>query len=660
MKTFPLFKVHVQTEEALANIKTVFESGFINEGVQVTELMHALSVILGSDQLILMNSCTSALTLALHLAGVGPGDEVITTPMTCVATNTPIANSRAKIVWADINPETGLIDVMSVANKITRNTRAVMAVAWAGTPPELAALQQLCQNYGIKLILDAAHAFGAWYGSVNSKAPIHACADYTCFPGTTVVYTQDGNKKIKDIKEGDLVLTASGDYKPVISHLVKKYKGEWTTFKAGQARISATSDHPVKICRNNIDDYVPIGEVAEGDYAYVRTIKCSRCSNLIPYYMSVCKTCYIHHNRSNEKRDQMRQIALSRSKLPKRQTSRMIHHEKHVSPVMEKYRIDGYRVIPMIYAFPDFLALKENKIIAVEVESGCTINERKLHKYERIGDDTYDDIVWHTVGERNEVSCKHQYEIVGSFAKVRVWNISKHHYRNRMRTVHNLTVADNPTYVAGNILVHNCYSFQAIKHFTTGDGGALVCSSKEDYRRAKSLKWFGLDRDHAKDDKGNWKGQQWDVNIVEAGYKFNMNNVCAAIGLSQVKYIDNILNAHRHNASLYKSYLGFGRSKHVVPLDSPAYAISSYWVYPMRVVDGNRDELITKLNAEGIMAGLVHVPNDTYTAFEGVKADLPGVREFARKQFNLPCGWWITPEDVLHIATRVKKLCGDL
>lgn len=384
MKTFPLFKVHVQTEEALANIKAVFESGFINEGIQVTELTVALSKILNSEQLILTNSCTSALTLALHLAGVRPGDEVITTPMTCVATNTPIVATGAKIVWADIDPESGLIDVMSVANKITRNTRAVMAVTWAGTPPELAALQQLCKSYGIKLILDAAHAFSAWYGGARSEQPIHMCADYTC------------------------------------------------------------------------------------------------------------------------------------------------------------------------------------------------------------------------------------------------------------------------------------YSFQAIKHFTTGDGGALICSSKEDYKRSKSLKWFGLDRDRAKDEKGNWKGQQWDVDIVEPGYKFNMNNVCAAIGLSQVDHINEIINKHRHNASLYQSYLGFDRSKHVKPLEIPRGAISSYWVYPMRVVNGNRDELIAKLNAEGIMAGLVHVPNDTYTAFEGVKADLPGVREFARKQFNLPCGWWITPEDVLHIATRVKKLCGDL
>ena len=379
MKTYPLFKVHVPVNEAITNIKTVFESGFINEGAQVTQLTQELSELLCSDQLLLLNACTSALTLALRLAGVGPGDEVITTPMTCVATNTPIANSGAKIVWADVGATDGLINAADVARKITPKTKAVMAVAWAGTPPCLASLQLLCEQRGIKLILDAAHAFGAWYGRTNNKAPIHTYADYTC------------------------------------------------------------------------------------------------------------------------------------------------------------------------------------------------------------------------------------------------------------------------------------YSFQAIKHFTTGDGGALICKSADDFKRAKSLKWFGLDRDHAKDEKGNWKGQQWDVNIHEAGYKFNMNNVCAAIGLAQIKYANEILNKHRHNANLYDAYLG-GRSKNIEKLDRPTDALSSFWVYPMRVINGMRDDLIVKLNAEGIMAGLVHVPNDDYTVFDDVRTNLPGVREFSATQFNLPCGWWLNDDDVKYISARVLDL----
>jgi dTDP-4-amino-4,6-dideoxygalactose transaminase len=205
---------------------------------------------------------------------------------------------------------------------------------------------------------------------------------------------------------------------------------------------------------------------------------------------------------------------------------------------------------------------------------------------------------------------------------------------------------------------YTCYSFQAIKHFTTGDGGALVCNNYDDFMRSKALKWFGLDRDRAKDDKGNWKGQQWDVDIVEAGFKYNMNNVSAAIGLSQLPYIDNVMYAHRRNAALYdKLFENFDYVRTNFRVEG---AESSHWVYAMQVVPDmcrlSRDELLKQLNAEGIMAGVVHVPNDNYTCFKEFKKELPGVRQFADNQFSLPCGWWLNEEDVRYIAQRVKEL----
>lgn len=78
------------------------------------------------------NSCTSALDLALHLIGVGAGDEVITTPQTCTATTGVIVNRGAVPVWADVDPLTGLIDPGCVARLVTPKTRAIMAVDWAG------------------------------------------------------------------------------------------------------------------------------------------------------------------------------------------------------------------------------------------------------------------------------------------------------------------------------------------------------------------------------------------------------------------------------------------------------------------------------------------------------------------------------------------------
>ena len=117
MTEYPMFKVHMDVEAALAELRTVLESGFVNEGVQVSALQRAVAEFLGVKQLVLTNSCTSALTLALKLCGVAPGSEVVTTPMTCVATNTPIDNLGGTVVWADIDPETASIDAGDVERR---------------------------------------------------------------------------------------------------------------------------------------------------------------------------------------------------------------------------------------------------------------------------------------------------------------------------------------------------------------------------------------------------------------------------------------------------------------------------------------------------------------------------------------------------------------
>src|SRR5437773_2420671 len=150
--SYPMFRVHMDTQAALGELRTVFESGFVNEGLQVAAFHKAVCEFLGVDRLVLTNSCTSALTLALKLAGVEPGAAVVTTPMTCVATNTPIKNLGGEIVWADIDPNTASIDPGDVDRKLTPATRAIMCVAWAGTPCDLDALDALAKRRGVALI----------------------------------------------------------------------------------------------------------------------------------------------------------------------------------------------------------------------------------------------------------------------------------------------------------------------------------------------------------------------------------------------------------------------------------------------------------------------------------------------------------------------------
>lgn len=151
--SIPLFKV-TMAADAAARVSDVLASGYIGQGPLCEEFEAQLAPVLGTPAPpLLMNSCTSAIDLALHLIGVGPGDEVITTPMTCTATNSPIVTRGARPVWADIDPATGLISPADVARKQTPKTKAVIAVDWGGAPCDYAALR----SFGLPVIQDAAH-----------------------------------------------------------------------------------------------------------------------------------------------------------------------------------------------------------------------------------------------------------------------------------------------------------------------------------------------------------------------------------------------------------------------------------------------------------------------------------------------------------------------
>ncbi len=370
---YPLFKVHINTEDALRNLRNVFESGFLNEGEQVTQFKVKLEEYFDHSNLVPLNSCTSALTLALILSGVEEGSEVIVPSMTCVASITPIHNVGGKVVWADINSETGNVNIEDVKKKITNKTKAVLCVNWAGLPCDLESLHDICRENGLRLIQDAAHSLGS------------------------------------------------------------------------------------------------------------------------------------------------------------------MHKSKHVCH------------------FADF----------------------------------------------------------------------------------------------------TCYSFQAIKHITTGDGGVLICDSTEDYERAKKLKWFGFDRDGCKDEKGEWKGQRWSVDINESGYKFYMNNVAAAIGLSQIDSMDSVVSKHKRNAKIYAK--SFENVDGVTPLKFSENSDPAFWVYTL-LVNKNRDEIVSRLNEIGIGAALVHVPCHIYTCFKDSLCDLPGTDAFYGNQISLPCGWWLDETDIENIATELKGM----
>lgn len=219
----PLFKVHVPANIGQV-IQEVFETGFITEGKQTDEFEQELAERFQNPYTAVVNSGTSALTLAYKLAGVGPGTEVISSPMTCMATNEPIQTLGGNIVWADIDPQTGNIDPQSVARKITEKTVAVSAVHWSGLPFNLEEINRVCRsaNPKIKIIEDAAHAFGASYHG-HTIGSNHGLSDYCCFSfqaikhlttvdgGAITVHNEDDHARIKRLRWFGLDRKFKGD-----------------------------------------------------------------------------------------------------------------------------------------------------------------------------------------------------------------------------------------------------------------------------------------------------------------------------------------------------------------------------------------------------------------------------------------------------------------
>lgn len=188
-----------------------------------------------------------------------------------------------------------------------------------------------------------------------------------------------------------------------------------------------------------------------------------------------------------------------------------------------------------------------------------------------------------------------------------------------------------------------CFSFQAIKHLTTGDGGALAVSSKSLYDRGKKLRWFGLDR--------TFVGPKWTQDIVESGFKYHMNNMNAAIGLLQMQDIRMRLTKYNKNAIYYNKNISNPKVRKPVVAQNVE---PSWWLYTVQVDDPQA--LKTHLEARGIASDIVHVRNDNYTCFNYCKRpNLPGVKEFDERHLCIPIGWWLGILDY----TRVVKALNE-
>jgi len=164
-------------KEEIEEVTESLVSGWITTGPKVREFENEVCDYLGCRKAVAVNSCTSALHMALAVENISRGDEVITSPFTFVSTVNVIEYQGAKPVLADINEDTFNLDPVNLEEKINKNTKAIIPVHYGGQSCEMDEIMEISEKYDLKVIEDAAHAFGAEYRGKK----VGTVGDYTCF-----------------------------------------------------------------------------------------------------------------------------------------------------------------------------------------------------------------------------------------------------------------------------------------------------------------------------------------------------------------------------------------------------------------------------------------------------------------------------------------------
>ncbi|MBM4294153.1 MAG: UDP-4-amino-4,6-dideoxy-N-acetyl-beta-L-altrosamine transaminase [Deltaproteobacteria bacterium] len=164
-------------EEDIGEVAAVLRSEWLTTGPQVKEFEEAVARFVGARHAVAVSNGTAALHAAVYALGIGPGDEVIAPPMTFVATANAVVFQGGLPVFADVEPDTLLLDPARVEAKIGPRTRAIIAVDYAGQPCDYEALRAIAGRHGLDLVADACHALGAQYQGTKAGA----LADLTTF-----------------------------------------------------------------------------------------------------------------------------------------------------------------------------------------------------------------------------------------------------------------------------------------------------------------------------------------------------------------------------------------------------------------------------------------------------------------------------------------------
>ncbi len=185
------------------------------------------------------------------------------------------------------------------------------------------------------------------------------------------------------------------------------------------------------------------------------------------------------------------------------------------------------------------------------------------------------------------------------------------------------------------------FSFQAIKHLTTVDGGMLACRDIENVAYGRRIRWFGIDR----------SAQRTEADITEIGYKYHMNDVNAVIGRVQLDHIRTVIDRHINNGKYFDTALKGIAGIGLASWDKVAEP--SYWFYT--VFAERRDDLSRYLAEHGIANSLVHRRNDWHGIFGSSRRELPELDRLYSRMLHIPCGWWVGDEDREYIVDTIRR-----
>jgi perosamine synthetase len=220
---------------------------------------------------------------------------------------------------------------------------------------------------------------------------------------------------------------------------------------------------------------------------------------------------------------------------------------------------------------------------------------------------------------------------------------------------HNLPVIEDAAHALGatykgktigEISPFTMFSFQAIKSITTGDGGMLIVQDKNLVPQAERIRWFGIDR--ANKQKGVWENDIWEV-----GYKYQMTDIAAAMGLAALHEFDSTLAHRQQLLNAYKEGLKHADGINLIGVDK-ADRTHAAWLCTA-IVGGDRLGFMRKLRENKIESGQVHYRNDRYSIFGGRRDDLPNMDAVEENYIVLPLHTRMKSEQVEYICEVIRS-----